>query len=524
MSMESNSVKSKRLVKNTFFLYIRMFILMGVSLYLSRVVLNALGVQDFGIYNVVGGVVALFSILCGSLSAAISRFIAFELGKNDENRLKEVFSISITVQIVLSLFVLLLFETVGLYFLNTKIDIPENRIDVAFWCYQFSVITFIVNLLSIPYNACIIAHEHMSTFARISLLEGFGKLFVAWGLLIYGGDRLFLYALMLMLLALLIRLIYGIYCKKNFAECKFALSKNYSLLKEIFAFAGWNFIGAATDPLCIYGRTVLLNMFFGPVLNAAYGIAMQVGVAISSFSSNFIMALKPQIIKAYAEDNKDYFFGLLFWGAKCSFFVLLLFSLPIIFNVEFVLKIWLKTFPDYTSAFIVLTLINIIIDSVSQPLVMAMLATGNIRNYQIVVGGCALLNVPISYIWLRCGGSPTCVFLVTIGITQTCFFLRLYMLRGMIGLPVGKFITNVYVRLALSTIVTFVVTKKVVLLIQIENEFLNALGISLLSMFWASLVMLFVGCSKAERFIIKQKSWNLLNKLYKKLKTRLNRA
>ena len=340
--MESNSQKIKRIAKNTAFLYIRMVLLMLINLYVSRVVLSALGVEEFGVYNVVGGFVALFSILSGSLTAAISRFITFELGKNNEARLKQVFSMSITVLLALSFLIILLSETIGLWFFNTKIVIPAGREFAAFWCYQFSVVAFVINLLSIPYNACIVAHERMSTFAYVGLFEGFGKLIIAWSLCVYAGDKLVFYALLLMLLSLIIRLIYGVYCKKHFSECVFRINRDRALFKEMFAFSSWNFIGAASGTLRDYGGSVLLNIFFGPSLNAARGLAMQVNSAVSSFSTNFMTALNPQIIKAYAENDKDYLFKLLFGGAKCALFPLLLVSMPIIFNVDFVLKIWLK--------------------------------------------------------------------------------------------------------------------------------------------------------------------------------------
>ena len=447
--MYSNSQKINQIAKNTAFLYLRMVLLMLINLYVSRVVLNALGVEEFGVYNVVGGFVALFSILSGSLTAAISRFITFELGKNNEIRLKRVFSMSITVLLVLASVIILLTETVGLWFFDAKIVIPAGRENAAFWCYQFSVMAFIINLLSIPYNACIIAHERMSTFAYVGLFEGFGKLLIAWSLCVYAGDKLIFYALLLMSLSIVIRLIYGLYCKRNFTECKFRLNKDIPLFKEMFAFSGWNFIGAASGTLRDYGGSVLLNIFFGPSLNAARGLAMQVNSAVSSFSSNFMTALNPQIIKAYAENDKDYLFKLLFGGAKCALIPLLLISMPIIFNVDFVLKIWLKDVPAYTPIFVILSLVNVMCESISHPLIVAMLATGKIRNYQLVVGGFQMLNVPVSYIWLRNGGGPISIFVVSIVVSQLCLYSRLYMLRGMIGLPVNDFLSKVYFRFIL---------------------------------------------------------------------------
>lgn len=500
--MESNSQKIKRIAKNTAFLYVRMAVLMLINLYVSRVVLNALGVEEFGVYNVVGGFVALFSILSGSLTAAISRFITFELGKGNDVRLKQVFSMSITVLLILVLLILFLSETVGLYFFETKIVIPIGRESAAFWCYQFSVVAFVINLLSIPYNACIVAHERMSTFAYVGLFEGFGRLLIAWSLGVYAGDKLVFYALLLMLLSFVIRLIYGVYCKRNFSECVFRINKDTALFKEMFAFSSWNFIGAASGTLRDYGGSVLLNLFFGPSINAARGLAMQMNSAVSSFSSNFVTALNPQIIKAYAEDDKDYLFKLLFGGAKCALFPLLLVSLPIIFNVDFVLKIWLKNIPDYTPIFVVLSLVNIMCESISHPMVVAMLATGKIRNYQLVVGGFQMLNIPISYIWLRNNGNPISVFVVSIVISQLCLYSRLYMLRGMIGLPVKTFLSKVYFRSVLLAFFSFLIPYLFMQMSHIDNDVIRFIFVSMVSVISSLFFILFVGCAKEERRVV----------------------
>ena len=500
--MESNSQKIKRVAKNTAFLYVRMVVLMLINLYVSRVVLSALGVEEFGVYNVVGGFVALFSILSGSLTAAISRFITFELGKKNEIRLKQVFSMSITVLLVLACIIVLLSETVGLWFFNTKIVIPAGREYAAFWCYQFSVMAFVINLLSIPYNACIVAHEKMSTFAYVGLFEGLGKFLIAWSLCVYAGDKLIFYALLLMVLSLVIRLIYGIYCKRNFSECEFRINRDTTLFKEMFAFSSWNFIGAASGTLRDYGGSLLLNIFFGPSLNAARGLAMQVNSAVSSFSTNFMTALNPQIVKAYAENDKDYLFKLLFGGAKCALFPLLLISMPIVFNVDFVLKIWLKNIPDYTPIFIILSLVNVMCESISHPMVVAMLATGKIRNYQLVVGGFQMLNVPVSYIWLRNGGNPISIFVVSIVVSQLCLYSRLYMLRGMIGLPVKAFLFNVYLR---SILLAFFATLIPFLFISVcpfDNGVVRFFLISIVSVISSLCFILFVGCSKEERCVV----------------------
>ena len=306
MSLQSNN--NKRIAKNTLLLYFRMLLMMLVSLYTSRVVLKALGVEDYGIYNVVGGVVAMFSVLSGSLSTAISRFLNFELGKEDKKGLEKVFSSSVTIQFGLSLIVLLLAETIGLWFLNNKMVLPEDRVYAANWVFQLSLITFVLNLISIPYNAAIVAHERMSAFAYISIMEAVGKLLVAYIIVMSPIDRLIMYSVMLTGIAGFIRIAYGIYCKRNFEECRYHYIYDKTLLYKMFKFAGWNFIGASSSILRDQGGNIVINLFCGPAVNAARAIASQVNIAINSFVSNFMIALNPQITKSYASGNHSYMY------------------------------------------------------------------------------------------------------------------------------------------------------------------------------------------------------------------------
>lgn len=323
---------NKRIARNTLLLYFRMLFLMIISLYTSRIVLNALGVEDFGIYNVAGGVVAMFSILSGSLSAAISRFITYELGKNNVLKLKTIFSSAITIQIGLGIVIAFFAETIGIWFLNTQMNIPIERMTAANWVLQFSIITFIINLISVPYNAVIIAHEKMSAFAYISIFEAIGKLLIAYLITISPIDKLIFYAILMCGVAIAIRLLYGYYCKRHFDECRFHFIWNKQIFQQIFSFAGWNFIGASSAVLRDHGGNIIINLFCGPTVNAARGIAFQVNNAIQGFVSNFMTALNPQITKSYAAKNYTYMMTLIFQGARLSFYMLLLLSLPIIIN------------------------------------------------------------------------------------------------------------------------------------------------------------------------------------------------
>ena len=310
--MTDTSANNKRIAKNTLLLYFRMLFMMAVSLYTSRVVLNALGVEDFGIYNVVGGVVAMFSMLSGSLSAAITRFITYELGKGNQENLKKIFSSSVTIQIGLAILIIVVAEAIGVWFLNMKMNIPDVRITAANWVFQFSILTFAVNLISVPYNASIIAHERMSAFAYISILEAIGKLAIVFLIVISPMDKLIFYAILMCAVALIVRLAYGVYCKRHFEECTYHFIFDRDLLKHMFGFAGWNFIGATSAVLRDQGGNVVINLFCGPAANAARGIAFQVNNAISGFVTNFMTALNPQITKSYAAGDRKYMMTLIF--------------------------------------------------------------------------------------------------------------------------------------------------------------------------------------------------------------------
>ena len=324
------SDNNKRIAKNTLLLYFRMLFLMVISLFTSRITLQTLGVDNFGIYNVVGGIVAMFSIMSGSLSNAISRYITFELGKGDKKILKKVFSTAINVQIIMAVIIAVLIEIGGVWFLNYKMNIPDGRMVAANWVLQFSIISFVVNLISIPYNAAIIAHEKMSAFAYISIYEAVMKLVVVYLIVISPFDKLIVYSFLILLISLSLRLIYGVYCKRKFEECSYMFILDKPLLKKMTGFAGWNFLGAGSFLLMTQGVNMLLNMFFGVALNAARGIATQVENVVNQFTTNFGTAINPQITKSYAKGDYDYMHKLVFAGSKYSFFLVVVLCLPII--------------------------------------------------------------------------------------------------------------------------------------------------------------------------------------------------
>jgi len=509
--LNQTSDNNKRIAKNTLLLYFRMLFMMVVSLYTSRVILNALGVEDFGIYNVVGGVVAMFTVISGSLSAAISRFITYELGKGDQSKLNKIFSASVTIQLLLSLIIVVLIESVGVWFLNAKMTIPADRVTAANWVLQFSIITFVINLISVPYNAAIIAHERMSAFAYISILEAIGKLAIAFFIMWSPIDKLIYYAILMCTVAVIVRLTYGHYCKKHFTECTYHFHWDKDILKQMFGFAGWNFIGASSVVFRDQGGNIILNIFFGPTVNAARGIANQVNTAITGFVQNFMTALNPQITKSYASGDGEYMMTLIFQGARLSFYMLLLLSLPVLINTHYILVIWLKIVPEHAVLFVRLILIFAMCESISNPLITAMLATGKIRNYQIVVGGLQLLNLPLSYLCLKTGFVPESILVVAIIISLACLFARLYMLRGMIGLSSILYMKNVFLNVLVVALLSAIIPY--MLFCYMKETFFSFIIITLIAVLCTLVVEFYIGCNQKERFFVLNKVRNIKNKV-----------
>ena len=439
-------------------LYIRMFALMLVGLYTSRVVLASLGENDFGIYNVVGGVVAMFTVISGALNSAIQRFITFELGKGADAQETKVYSTAVIIQFALALIIVILAEPIGLWFIDNKMTIDPSRIPAARLVLQFSLLAFVVNLMSVPQMASITAHERMSAYAWIGILDGFLRLGVALFIAHSSSDRLVMYAALMAGAVLTVRLAYIIYCRVNLPDCRFRLIFDRSLIKEMFAFAGWNFIGVTSGVLRDHGGNILVNLFSGPAVNAARGVAVQLNGAVQGFVTNFMAAVNPQITKSYASGEKEYMFTLVRRSSRLSFCLLYLIALPVIFNADYLLGLWLKEVPAHASFFVQLFLIFALSESMSNPMITAMLATGDIRRYQLVVGGLQLLNLPVSYVFLKLGAMPEVTVMVAIAISQVCLWARLIMLNKATGFPILPFVSEVYVTLLLKVVcVTLVI-------------------------------------------------------------------
>lgn len=495
--MSETTSNNKRIAKNTLFLYFRMLVMMVVSLYTSRVILNALGVEDYGIYNVVGGVVSMFTILSSSLSAAISRFITFELGRGEKQKLHNVFCTAINVQVALVVIITIILETVGLWFLNNKMVIPENRIIAANWVFQISVITFVINLLSVPYNASIIAHEKMSAFAYISLFEASAKLLIAFLVMANPFDRLIYYAALICIVGIIIRFIYAWYCRKNFEECHYRPIFNKELTLEMFNFAGWNFFGAGSWQLMTQGVNLLLNVYFGVTVNAARGIANQIDSAVMQFVNNFTTAINPQITKSYASGNRKYMFSLMFRGAKFSYFLMLFFAIPIICETDYILNIWLGLVPDYAITFARLALIVSMIHVLSNTMITAMLATGDIKKYQLIVGGLGMLVFPLAWLFFYIGLPPETAYAATILIFICQLICRLKLLKDMIGMSPVSYIKEVLVKVVVVTVFSFAIP--ILLTYSMQDCFWRFFSVGIVGVISCITCIWYIGLDSTER-------------------------
>ena len=441
-------------------LYVRMLLLMLVSFYTSRVVLEALGVEDYGIYDVVGGVVTMLGFISGSLSGACSRYITYEIGRGTSGDVLRVFNCTLTIFYILALVVFLIAESLGLWFVCTKLTIPSDRIVAAICVYQCSIFTFLLSIVSIPYNATIIAYERMSAFALISIYEGIVKLIIALVIPFIVADKLIVYSILILITQISIRTIYIWYCKKNFVEIKKTnILWDSALSRELLSYSGWNLIGNLAVIGSNQGISMLLNIFFGPVVNAARGIASQIQSAVIQMLSGFTTAMRPQIVKSYASNDMSAMQSLVISGTKLSFFLTLIIVVPIYINVEYILDIWLKDVPAHTVSFTRLLLISSLLASYRVSILSAVHATGNIKRFQIIEGILLLTVVPVSYIALKWFNvSPDHVFVIYLIIETITQFARAYIVFPMIKLPFANYIRKILLPTILALIPIIIIS------------------------------------------------------------------
>ena len=508
------SESNKRIAKNTLILYVRMFLMMLVGLYTSRVNLAALGVDNFGVYNVVGGFVAMFSIISTSLSGAISRFITYELGRGGGDKLKTMFSTSVNIMAGLSLLIVIIAELLGPWFIDTQLDIPADREIAAQWVFQFSILNFVVGLISVPYNAAIVAHERMSAFAYISIFEALGKLAVALLIPYSPIDKLIFYAGLLCTMSLIIRFIYGYYCKRHFAECTYTFTFDKSIFKQMSGFAGWNFFNSTAYIFNNQGVNMLLNMFFGVAVNAARGIAVSVDNIVNQFVGNFMTAINPQITKSYASGDFGRMHKLVCRGAKFSYYCMFLLALPIILGAEQILNLWLVDVPKYTVQFVQLILLTSLCDCIGRTGYTACMATGRLKKYSLVITSVAILEFPLVWVAFSLGATPLYAYYIYVFVKIAALIARMFLMEEMIHLKATMYVTLVFLPIILTTLIALVVP--LLLNLVMEPSLIRLVVVSVVSVLSVGLSALYLGMTVSERQVILNSVRTVIGKFVKK--------
>lgn len=508
MSTQSSD-NNKRIAKNTLLLYFRMFFIMLVTLYTSRVVLSVLGVQDFGIYNIVGGITVMFSFFNTALTSATQRFLSFELGKKNTDGFRTIINVSFIVYVILSIVIFLLGETIGMWFLTNKMEIPSDKISDAVWVLHFSLLAFIFGMIRTPYNACIIAYERMSFYAIISIIEVLLRLLIVYLLLLSTNNKLIVYSVLTAVVVGIVTFLYVIYNVIIFKEARPRKEKDFSVLRKLLGFSGWSVLGSFATVSANQGVNIVMNMFFGVSVNAAMGISHQISQAVNQFVSNFQIAFNPQITKNYASGNNQYLLSLIEHSGKLSFFLMSIISLPIVVGIDIVLDIWLTVVPEYTEMFCQLIVISYLIDTFSAPLYMTVQATGKIKAYQICVSILFLMNILLSYAIFSIGFSPQFALVVRILISILLLAYRLFFIHKSVEIPMKNYVINGILKplclvASIFTLSMFVYT---------QNEgYLYKLLVLLFIMLIAILLIYLIGLSSNERKFINEFIFKIKNK------------
>ncbi len=448
---------NRRIAKNSFFLYVRMFFLMLIGLFTSRVVLNALGINDYGLNNVVGGFVGMLVFLNGLLSQGSSRFLTYELGKGDFDRLRKTFSACLTIHFIMAVVVLLLGETIGLWFVNTQLKINPERMDAANWVYQFSLFSSFLSIMQTPYSASVTSHEKMSVYAYMSIFDAAMKLLIVYLLLVMDVDKLKLYSFFFFCTTVVSIIIYRIYCVRKFSECSFHFGYDKTLYKELFAYSGWNTIGAIAFLFNGEGVNVLLNIFFGTIVNASRGIALTVANVVGQFISNFQNAAAPQIIKYYSQSNYEEMNRLIVNNAKYSSYLFIIIGIPIFIEIHYLLYLWLGQVPMYSAWFSRLVILQIMITAIDGPIGRGIHAFGRMKLPNLTSAIIYLMVLPISYVVLKLGANPITIYIVNILVYPFALFCDLFILHKYSNISIILFVKNVILKVILLTLLISVV-------------------------------------------------------------------
>lgn len=475
---------------------------MLVSLFTARVVLNSLGVEDFGIYNVVGGVVVMISFLNIAMASSTQRFLNFEMGKNNIEELKRVFSMSVNIHFILGIVIFIFLETVGIWFLENKLVIPESRMVAAKTVFHFSSLSMLVTIINVPYYADIIANEKMNIFAYIGIAEVILKLVVAYIIFVVNSDKLIVYGILLFAVTALVQMFYFFYSRKNFIESRYSFFWDKKMFKTIISFTGWNMFGSFATVMKNQGVSIILNIFFGPALNAAKAVSAQVENALTSFVTNFQTAMKPQIVKSYASNETSFLLNLIFSGAKYSYFLFFAISLPILLETEYILKLWLRIVPEFSVVFVRLTIITALVDTLSVTLMNSMQATGKIKVYQIVIGALLLSILPISYFFFKFGYPPESTFIVGLVIFSIILFARIFLVKKYISFSFFEFLKEVIWKAGIVSIVSAILP--ILVIYYFEPTFYRLVLTVVVSLAASLATIYFIGMNKDEKSKIRQ--------------------
>lgn len=495
-TLNTNTTSNKRIAKNTLMLYIRMLVMMIVSLITSRVYLQALGETDFGIFNIVGGLVLSFSFISSTMQVATQRFLNYEMGKGDEESVRNVFNVSMIIYIGISIIVITLAETVGIWFLNTKMNIPEDRMIIANWVFQLSIIGFVFQMLRIPYNASIIAYENMNFYAYFSICEAILKLGAAMAVLYVGVDKLLAVSFFTTIVYFTITAGYKIYCNRKYSITKFRFKWDKQTAIQISSFSGWSLYGSGCIMGANQGVDLVLNFFWGVTVNAALGIASQLSHAINQLVSNFQVAYNPQLVKLYAQNKTSELFSLIRKSSKFSFFLLLYAFVPIFFCSDYILHLWLGRVPEYTEIFVRLMLIYVLIDSLQAPLWLSVLATGDIKKYHLITGTMMLVNIPLVFVLMKLGLSPLYAWLSRIVINCLIFVERLVYLKFKMGFPIGSYIKTTIIP---CTTVLLLIIPSSIITSGLFDDTLRLVILLASNTIIVSVLILLLGLDKEER-------------------------
>lgn len=495
-----NSTDNRRIAKNTIILYFRMLFLMAISIYTSRVILNALGVEDYGIYNVVGSFVALFSVLTRTFTSSISRFINYERGKGDDVRLSQLFRTALFVVFILILVIAIVAGLISYWYLTNYMVLPRQRLFAAKIVLLISIASFCISLLNAPFSADIISHENMKIFSYVGIFEGIANLLICFIVIESGSDHLILYSLLILLVQITVLAINITYCIRKYPEASLRIKLHPDIFKDIIGFTSWNVIGSGAFVLREQGLNLIINLFCGPSVNAARGISSQVNRAVSGFSSNFTVSLKPQIIQNYSSNNFERMKQLAYRGAKLSSFLMIIIGCPIIYNINYILKLWLgNNIPDHTDNFIILTLIYTFIESITETVVTSQQATGKIKRFHIVTSLFIVMTLPLAYLAMYMGFQPEATIVVALIISFICVFIRIIICSKTIKLfSLSEFVFKVLLKI-------FSVCLLCIIAIFLFDKILTAVGwdsfvVKFLSSFLITfLIVYYIGCDSNEK-------------------------